>query len=161
MSERGATPFSSIEQALTKWYGSTPYKLEAARKAFDEMVRLKGPPSSIYTTQSGQYIAITWPAAGQQRDPSGTPARMELQFFTTFIAAREPLPGWSLSPKAPSPGQTGKWYVQEFPDFTWAGRDPRPQLQRVHCQNGCDPYGPSLTVSSKCPECDEQIVAPS
>lgn len=157
MSERGATAFESIESALTKWYGQYPFKLTEARQAYAAMIALKGEPSSIYTPKSRSYIAVTWPASGQQRDPTGTPALMELQFFTTFIAARVQLPGWTLSPKAPGPGQTGLWYCHYFPDFAATEKSHRADRGRAHCQHGCDPYGPMHAVGSKCPECDAII----
>jgi hypothetical protein len=159
MSERGARSYESIGLALERWYGETPFKLAEAKLAYLAMVDRMGEPSSVYTPKSESYVAVTWPSPGQQRDPSGTPARMELQYFTTLIAARVQLPGWLLSSKAPAPGQNGLWYCWYFPDFVDSTRRSNGAPTHTHCPNGCDPYGPPVPVGSKCPECEELVFA--
>jgi hypothetical protein len=159
MSERGAQSFESIGHALERWYGEIPFKLAEAKLAYLAMVAHLGAPSSVYMPQSESYVAVTWPSPGQQRDPSGTPARTELQFFTTLMAARVELPGWLLSAKAPAPGQKGLWYCWYFPDFVDTTRRSNLSFTHTHCQNGCDPYGPPVPIASKCPECEAIVLA--
>jgi hypothetical protein len=148
--------FDGLTSALAAWgkYNEFPFKLRAARAAYEAMVALRGVPASrdvsgrapFYIVSGGQYVAVLWEGL------------IGLSFQAGFMAGTEQLTkAWVLSPRPKGDGNRGAtWWRYEFPDHVrFTNADASPDTRFGEC--ACSP-GMRQPVRSRCSYCDEAIV---
>jgi hypothetical protein len=146
--------FDRLDPALAAWgkYDEFPYKIDAARRAYEQLVALRGEPENpdshgrtpFYIVDGGQYVAVRW--NGQ----------IGLSFQAGFITGRDRLDDqWVPTEHAESTGGTAGWWRLEFPDHVKFGK-----LDESHNSNDAEcPCSPGLhqPIGSRCSHCDEIV----